>query len=438
MAKPSKKGAKSEAEIEAEAKRKKEILDQVAQSNLPTKTILKELGISRSTYYSWLKRYEEEGDEGLLDSRSLPKTEQEFSQAAPSVEEAEPQVTEVEPGAAVVEETFSGPEAETIAATEPTPPAEKEADAAPKGPVAAPTKEKPKEKPEVVMTSRGTPPLAGGEKKRGIGIYALIAALLLILGLLFSVSLSHYNTYELRLTGNTLTVWKGKFAARGFEMLEEFEPLQVGDSDVSALTSRTFTGEDELNRAIYAFLMDQINAELAKGNEADSAKIDLLLAKADKIVGADAKNSRNLADIRYQLAEKQVAIAEMELKKAYEKALPVYKEAAAMGLGDAAVVQAKIKAMQAALRTVPQKVVEGAPTGEAELATAPEAAGEGAVTPAAPQEPAKGAATPALPEASAKTVEGPTATETLGQEAGKPTAPEATPQAAETAAAPTE
>jgi hypothetical protein len=280
-------------------------------------------------------------------------------------------------------------------------------------------KEKPKEKPEVVM-ARGTP-LAGGEKKKGIGIYALIAILLLMLGLLFSVSLSHYNTYELRHTDNTLTLWKGKFAARGYEMLKEFEPLDVGDSDVSALTDRTFTGEDVLNRAIYAFLMDQINAEVAKGNEADSAKIDLLLARAEDIVGSNAINSLSLADIRYQLAEKQVAIAEMQLKKTYERALPVYEEAAGMGLGDAAVVQAKIKAMKATLRGVPQEAVEAAPAEKAEPATATEAAAEEAVTRAAPEE-------------SAKTVEVSAATETLGQQAGKA----ATPEATETAAAPTE
>ena len=67
----------------------KEILDKVAQSNLPTKTILKELGISRSTYYSWLKRYEEHGDEGLLDSRSLPKAQEREVGAAPPAEESE-------------------------------------------------------------------------------------------------------------------------------------------------------------------------------------------------------------------------------------------------------------------------------------------------------------------------------------------------------------
>ena len=104
MARPSKKGAKTEAEVVAEARRKKEILDKVAQSNIPTKTILKELGISRSTYYSWLKRYEEEGDEGLLDSRSLAKTEEEVEEAAIAVEEVQPQPPVTVAAEEVVEE----------------------------------------------------------------------------------------------------------------------------------------------------------------------------------------------------------------------------------------------------------------------------------------------------------------------------------------------
>ena len=48
---------------------------------------LKELAISRSTYYSWLKRYEDEGDEGLMDSRSVVKPEDEEETTAAKVEE---------------------------------------------------------------------------------------------------------------------------------------------------------------------------------------------------------------------------------------------------------------------------------------------------------------------------------------------------------------
>jgi transposase-like protein len=222
MAKPSRKGTKSEAEIASEAKRKKEILEKVAQSDLPTKTILKELGISRSTYYSWLKRYEEEGEEGLLDSRSLPKAEEEVKEVSPAVEEKEPEVADVE---VVKEESPPEPEAELFEAMEARTPPTEPPTMTPDRPVAAPVKEESEEKQEVVMPKEKVAS-AGGEKKKGIGLYAFIAILLLILGLLFSVSLSHYNTYELRDTGNTLTLWKGKFAARGFEMVESFVPYR--------------------------------------------------------------------------------------------------------------------------------------------------------------------------------------------------------------------
>jgi transposase-like protein len=448
MGKPSKKGAKSEAEVAAEAKRKKEILDQVAQSNLPTKTILKELGISRSTYYSWLKRYEEGGENGLLDSRSLPRAEEEIREATPPAAEAEPQITEVESVEKAVEETPPERVAETVKEAEPTPPTEEEYVDTPEEPLAAPAREEPERREEVVRPSE-TVTLSGGEKKKGLGIYALIAILLLVLGLLFSVSLSHYNSYQLRETDNTLTLWKGRFAARGFEMVESFDPLEVGDSDVSALTNRTFTKKDELNMAIYTFLMDQINAEVAKGTEADTGKIDLLLAKAEDAVGADAKGSKSLADIRFQLAEKRVAIAEMELKEAYERALPAYEEAARMGLGDVLVLEAKIAAMQKVLRGVSEGEVEAESDEEAQSAATSETTADEAEISAVPEVPAgeevahaepeksdEEAVTPVASEEHTEGIEVSGAVEKLEEEAESPVKPEATSEEAGTAATP--
>jgi hypothetical protein len=422
MANPSKKGAKSEVEVAAEAKRKKEILDKVAQSNLPTKTILKELGISRSTYYSWLKRYEEEGDEGLLDSRSLPRAEEEVKERVPAVEEIEPQVTEVEPVEEVVEETPPEPFAETVTEVKPPSPASEEPVVAFEEPVATPVKEEPQKREEVVIPKETTS-FGGGEKRKGLGIYTFIAILLLILGLLFSVSLSNYNTYQLRQTDNTITLWKGKFSARGFKLVESFEPLAVGDSDVSALINKNFTGEDAVLKAIYAFLMDQISAEVAKGSEADNGKINLLLAKAEDIVGADAKGDRSMAKIRYQLAEKRVTIAEMELKKAYEKALPVYEEASRVGLGDIGMLGTKIAAMQEFLGLLTEETVEAAPE-EAEPEVAPEAAGAEAESAVAP------------PEAPAQEAEPEVAPETTGEEELTATPPEAEVKEAEPEVAP--
>ena len=35
----------------------------------------------------------------------------------------------------------------------------------------------------------------------------------------------------------------------------------VDDADVSALTGRTYAGKEDVNRAIFAFFMDQVNGE---------------------------------------------------------------------------------------------------------------------------------------------------------------------------------
>ena len=371
MARPSKKGAKSAAEVAAEAKRKKDILDKVAESNLPTKTILKELGISRSTYYSWLKRYEEEGDEGLLDSRSLSTPE---DKPAALVEKVEPEPPEEVVADEVVEEKPPEPIAETIIAAEPTAPTAEPSVVKPEEPAVAEVKDEPEEIEEVV-TPRETVTFGGGEERRGMGSYALIAIILLVVGLVFTISLSNYNTYQLRESSDTLTLWKGKFSPRGSVQVESFEPIDVGDADVSALTSRTYTGVDAVHKAIYAFYMDQIIAELDKGNGADNGKVSRLLAKAEGMVGGEAEGDRSLANINFQLAEKRVAIAEIELQKAYEKALPAYQQAASMGLADAAMLEAKILSMQEALGLI-SKQEPDATTEAAETVAAPEQAAE--------------------------------------------------------------
>ena len=352
MAKPSKKGAKSEAEVAAEAKRKKEILDQVAQSNLPTKTILKELGISRSTYYSWLKRYEEEGEEGLLDSRSLAKAEEEKIEVAPPVAEVEPEPpVEVEVKEVEIERPPE-PVAEEVKEEEAAPPPPEEPVVKPPEPVAPPVAKEP-EKEEEVSEPTQIPPVSGGEARKGLGGYAFLAVVFLVVGLLVSISLSNYNTYKLEENSNTLTLWKGKFAPRGFEMVESFKPVEVGDTDVSSLTGRIYTGKAAVYKAIFGFYIDQVNGETARGDEADMSKISLLLDRAEDFMDSNGKGEAGLSGMRFQLAQQRVAIAELGLHKAYQKALPIYQEALKTGLGDTAALEAKVESMQKALGLVP-------------------------------------------------------------------------------------
>jgi transposase-like protein len=368
MAKPSKKGAKSEAEVAAEAKRKKEILDKVAQSNLPTKTILKELGISRSTYYSWLKRYEEDGEEGLLDSRSLAQPSEEKAEVAPPAEEAEPRPPVQEKPIDLAVEKPPEPVAEEVREEKIEPPPAEEPEVKTPEPVTPPLAKEPKAE-EKVSGPAPTPPFSGGESKKGFGGYAFIAVVLLAIGLLVSISLSNYNTYKLVKTSNSLTLWKGKFAPRGFDLVESFEPVVVGDSDVSGLTNKLYTGKAAVYKAIFAFYMEQVTGETAKGDRADMSMISLLLDRAENFMDGNGKQEEGLAAMRFNLAQQRVAMAELGLQKAYQKALPIYQEALKAGVADRGMLEAKVETMEKTLGLLPAQP----PAEEAETAPEPEA-----------------------------------------------------------------
>jgi len=429
MARPSKKGAKSEGEVVAEARRKKEILDKVAQSNIPTKTILKELGISRSTYYSWLKRYEEEGEEGLLDSRSLAQATEEVEEAAPEVEEVQPQPPVIAAEEAAVGEKPPEPVAEEVIEEEPAPPP-------PEEPVAAPTPEEPEKTEEVKVPEPMVPP-GGGQARKGLGGYGFIAVMLLVVGLLLSISISNHNSYQIRKNSNSLTLWKGKFAPRGYEMVEAFDPVLVGDADVSALTGRTFSSRDAVHRAIFAFFMEQVNGETTRGDGADIGKMNLLLDRAEAFAESNGAGDTSLASMRFQLAQKRVGMAELGLHKAYQKALPIYQEALKAGLADAATLEAKVETMQKALGLVPVVAPE-APAQPAEVSPTEEEAGKEAAITAPPETVAQEAEPPAVAEKSAGEEEAAVAPETGSEETQVPAEVESSIEEGKTVPAETE
>jgi transposase len=447
MARPSKKGAKTEAEVVAEARRKKEILDRVAQSNIPTKTILKELGISRSTYYSWLKRYEEEGEEGLLDSRSLAQPAEAVEEAAPEVEEVQPQPTVTVAAEEPVEEKPAEPVAEEVIEEEPVPPppeepvvtpapVEAEDVVRPEEPVAAPSPVEPEKTEEETIPEPMIPP-GTDQARKGLGGYGFIAVMLLIVGLLLSISISNHSTYKLRKNSNSLTLWKGKFAPRGYQLVEEFNPVEVGDADVSALTGRKFTGRDAVNRAIFAFFMDQVSGETARGDGADLGKMNVLLNRAEALAEINGVGDASLKSMRFQLAQQRVGMAELGLHKAYRKALPIYQEALRAGLGDTATLEAKVEAMQNALGFVPGAESE-APEQQAEVAPAEEEASKEAAITAPPETVAKEVETPAATEESATEEEATVAPAAGAEETQVPAEVESSTEEGETASADTE
>ncbi len=251
-----------------------------------------------------------------------------------------------------MEEKPPEPVVEEVVEEEPVPPPPEETVVKPEEPVATPTPVEP-EKTEEVTRPEPMVPHGGDQTKKGLGRYGFIAVMLLVVGLLLSISISNHSTYQLRKDNNSLTLWKGKFAPRGYKMVEAFEPVVVDDADVSALTGRTYAGKEDVHRAIFAFFMDQVNGEAARGDEADIGKMALLLYRAEAFAESNGAGDASLASMRFQVAQQRVGMAEVGLHKAYQKALPVYQEALKAGLGDAAMLEAKVETMQKALGLVP-------------------------------------------------------------------------------------
>jgi hypothetical protein len=196
------------------------------------------------------------------------------------------------------------------------------------------------------------PKISGSEneQRKGMGAYTLIAVLILAIGLLFTISLSNYNTYTFRKNSQNLTLWKGKLSPTAYEIVGAFEPLEVGDAEVGSLTERSFIGKDTTYRAFFSYLLDEIGLEMAKGDEASMDKINRLLERAESILEIRTKDGGSLAGPRLQLAKMRVAFGQMTLRDAYEKALPVYEEALSKGLGNSVELQTELEQMKIFLK----------------------------------------------------------------------------------------
>jgi hypothetical protein len=189
------------------------------------------------------------------------------------------------------------------------------------------------------------------EGKKGVGIYTLIAILILVLGFLFTVSLSNQSTYQFVSNGETITLWKGKFIPKGSEPVKNFDPLQADEIEASGLTGKNYVGKRAAYKALFDELMALITAETAKGKEADLNKLKILLDKGENLLDRGERGGVELLDARFQLAKTLVAVAEMSLERAYSKALPVYEEALKSGTGDREALEIKRDSMQSVVKS---------------------------------------------------------------------------------------
>ena len=195
------------------------------------------------------------------------------------------------------------------------------------------------------------------ERRKGMGAFTLIAVLILAIGLLLTVSLSNYNTYTFRKNSQNLTLWKGKLSPKAYEIVESFEPLEVGDAEVGSLTDRSFIGKHSAYRAFFGYLLDEIGLELAKGDEASLDRISRLLQRAESILEMRRKDDGSLTAPRLQLAKMHVAFGQMTLRNAYQKAMPAYEEALSKGLGNSVELQSELEQMKIFLKRADNHII---------------------------------------------------------------------------------
>ena len=203
---------------------------------------------------------------------------------------------------------------------------------------------------EAAMTGSKTK-LDKSKAKKGTGLYALIAILILVLGLLFTVSMSNRATYQFVSKGETITLWKGKFIPKGSEPVKGFDPLQAEELDATGITGKSYVGARAAYKALFDELMALVAVETAKGEEADLNKLRTLLDRGENLLKRGERSGVEMLDARFRLARAQVVLAEMDLERAYKKALPIYEEAIKSGRGSRETLAIKRDSMKSVVES---------------------------------------------------------------------------------------
>ena len=356
--KPPKATAKGAA---AEAERKKAILDAVEASSAAVKTTLKKLGLSKSTYYKWLKAYNDSGLKGLekgtpvspavwqrlgdLRKRKKGTTE---DRKLP-VEETE--TMKSEQGGKIEELLFKRFDGEPAKGAEP-----KAAGEAPGTVTESPS-----------APSYTPPPQEPMDKTIKVAIFGFG----LLIAILLLASLSNSNSFYFRQNEQMVELWKGRFAPMGERLVASFSDAMLFESipkkkvysreDAFGILADYFvrradevlnTGETPDVRAVKSYLTQASRyAQSESAKEAirmrlNSIEFLVLLGKADlalnkgtlpefeaarkyltqaiPLISTDLQKDvlmKRLAAVEYALATHKIQAGEKQLADLYREAL---------------------------------------------------------------------------------------------------------------------
>lgn len=355
--KPSKEKATGGAE---EARRKKAILDAVAGSSASVKGALEELGVSKSTYYKWLKAYKDRGLKGLESGKpvsgeiwrrlSPSETKEKKPTKDSKLPVEETKTMKSEQDKRMKELLFKKFDEEPAAPAEEAPKMPGEAPPAPSDTVP------PEEPPEEPMDKM--------VKYAVIGFCAVIAILLM-------ASLSNSNNFYFKQKEQMVELWQGRFAPMGERFVASFSDAKLFESfpkkdvyskkEAYAILSDYFvkradeilnTGEIPDVRAVKSYLTQASNyarSESAKKSirmRLNSIEFLVLLGKADlalskgtlsdfeaakqhltraiPLTSSDLQKDvlmKRLAAVEYALATHKIEKGEKQLADLYRDAL---------------------------------------------------------------------------------------------------------------------
>jgi len=340
---------------------KKAILDTVSQSDRPVAQILRELAISRSTYYNWLSRYEEEGLEGLKDKRDSEKPlslETDSPQLVaegvliyadasgddrPTPPKEEKKPPEVSSTIQPEQVRGSSPYSDTIApkmketpkwkATEPTiraPETRKSEMDAAKVPKSGTRRiesrvESKKEEPKLAekttnpQTPQSPPGDSGGSKRRSTFLILLVI-IAVIAGVVITFSMYNASGYFFKASDGKLSLWKGKFAPFGTMKVSGFKALDVGPVDVSSVLGHRYYGEWEAVNALFSHIMDQAELSMEKADVSSVGPAGPILGLAEELANGGepgAEPDRRSLAFKYRLLQKRISYTEKSLATMY-------------------------------------------------------------------------------------------------------------------------
>jgi transposase-like protein len=368
---------KGRKNISLDEHEKKAILDTVSQSDRPVAQMLRELGISRSTYYNWLSRYDEEGLEGLKDKRDSEKPSPD-EETAPSQDVAEEEAK----GALVSgedqpalpeeekkpEEVSRAPQPEEVRGTSPysdtiapkmgetpkhkgpetqvpgpeVPESEKDTAEVPGTGTSQIKAEAESKKEEPKLTEKSakpqppkSPPKGSGGSGRHSTFFILLVIIAVIAGIVMTVCMYNASGYFFKASDGKLTLWKGKFAPFGKAQVSGFNMLDVGSVDVSPVLDKRFYGEWDAVNALFSHLLNQAEVFLESADTSEFGNAGQFFGLAEELTNGGepgAKPKRMNLAFKQRLLKKRIFHAEKSLANMYRDLSGILSDIKAQGV----------------------------------------------------------------------------------------------------------